>query len=163
MVGILTRKEIGLAAMIAGMGFVFSARPWLLFLDRQTPIAGLLVYYGVVYVAFFLLSKVGLAVFGHAIKDPVQLLGLVLISFAFFITIDWESPYVQEVTGHAGDVSGIYFQAEDGAVWYAWQQAGILDTGRLRFLTYVLTPFLAAIVGGLLVKDGHLLGGVLGA
>jgi len=137
------------------MGFALTSRSWLLFLDGLNPIQGLAVYYLILYVSLYMLSRLDLVVFGFKIKEPLQTLGLLLITFAFFICVDWESPYVQLVTGRSVEtVSPVLFQAEDGAIWFLWQNAiPWADLEALRLLTYVATPFILALVGGLLVSE----------
>jgi hypothetical protein len=151
----LTTREIWLALAFALMGFAFSTREWLLFLDGLNPLQGLIVYYVIIFTCIFVLSRLDLVVLGFRIRGLAQTLGLTLITFAFFICVDWESPYVQLITGRSvADVSNVYFQAEDGAVWYAWSQ--ILPTAGpdvLRVLTYVFTPMLLALIGGFLVSE----------
>lgn len=150
----LTPREFVLALALALMGFAFSSRSMLTYLNGLSPLEGLIVYYVILYACLYVLSRLDLVVFGFKIKDPLQTLGLLLITFAFFITVDWESPYVQIVTtGSVGNVSPVLFQAEDGAAWFLWQQAyPSADFEILRLLTYVLTPFILAVVGGLLVS-----------
>ncbi|MEM3361407.1 MAG: hypothetical protein QXV85_09430 [Candidatus Bathyarchaeia archaeon] len=151
----LTLREVWLALAFALMGFALTSRGWLLFLDGLNPLQGLVVYYLILYVSLYMLSRLDLVVFGFKIKDPLQTLGLLLITFAFFICVDWESPYVQLVTSRSVEnVSPVLFQAEDGAMWFLWQNvlpAAGVET--LRLLTYVATPFALALVGGLLVSE----------
>ncbi|MGB9672084.1 MAG: hypothetical protein ACPLZY_02940 [Candidatus Norongarragalinales archaeon] len=151
----LTLHEIWLALALASMGFALTSRSWLLFLDGLNPFQGLIIYYLILYVSLYMLSRLDLVVFGFKIKDPTQTLGLLLITFAFFICVDWESPFVQIVTGRSVEnVSPVLFQAEDGAVWFLWEKAlpwANLET--LRLLTYVATPFALASIGGLLVSE----------
>jgi hypothetical protein len=151
----LTLREVWLALALALMGFALTSRSWLLFLDGLNPIQGLAVYYLILYVSLYMLSRLDLVVFGFKIKEPLQTLGLLLITFAFFICVDWESPYVQLVTGRSVEnVSPVLFQAEDGAIWFLWQNAiPWADLEALRLLTYVATPFILALVGGLLVSE----------
>jgi hypothetical protein len=150
----LTLREVSLAVAIAVLGFAFSAREWLLFLDSLDPFKGLIVYYVILYVCLYILSRLDLVVFGFKIKDAMQTLGLLMITFAFFICVDWESPYVQFATGrNVEGISPVLFQSEDGAVWFLWQSAlPWLSVDALRLLTYVVTPLLLALVGGLLVS-----------
>jgi hypothetical protein len=148
----ITAREFILAVAIAIMGFVFSSREWILSLDKLTPIDGLITYYIIMYGALIILSSLGLTVFNVKIENPIQTFGLLLITFAFFITIDWESPYIQYITNrNIENVSPVYFQAEDGAVWYFWSNQGIKDINTLRIFTYVLTPFVLVLIGSLLV------------
>jgi len=158
----LTSREVGLAVAFAVLGFAFSMREWILFLDSLSPLQGLIVYYIILYVSLYVLSRLDLVVFGFKIKDPLQTLGLLLITFAFFVTVDWESPYIQYVTGRSVEnVSPVYFQSEDGAVWFLWQSVlPWLGVEQLRVLTYVVTPFILALIGGLLVSGKVRLGGV---
>lgn len=148
-------QEIMLAFALALMGFAFSSRSWLLFLDGLNPFQGLVVYYVILYVSLYMLSRLDLVVFGFKIRDPLQTFGLLLITFAFFICVDWESPYVQLVTGRSVEnISPVLFQAEDGAVWFLWQNAlPRAGVELLRLLTYVATPFILALVGGLFVSE----------
>lgn len=151
----LTLREVWLALAFALMGFALTSRSWLLFLDGLNPLQGLVVYYLILYVTLYMLSRLDLVVFGFKIKDPLQTLGLLLITFAFFICVDWESPYVQLVTGRSVEnISPVLFQAEDGAIWFLWQSMlPMADMETLRLLTYVAAPFALALAGGLLVSE----------
>jgi len=156
----LKSRELMLALAFAMLGFAFSSRRWLSFLNCLSPSTGLIVYYAILFGCLCILSRMELAVFGFKIKEPMQTLGLLLITFAFFICINWESPYVQLVTtGSVENISPVLFQSEDGAVWYVWQSTlPWADTETLRILTYVLTPFTLALTGGLLVSEKVKLG-----
>jgi hypothetical protein len=154
----LTEKEVLLAVALAFFGFALSSRQWLLFLDGLNPFQGLIVYYLILYVSLYILSRLDLVVFGIKIKEPLQTLGLLMFTFAFFICVDWESPYVQLATRGSietiGNITPVLFQSEDGATWFLWQQAfPWLDIETLRILTHVLTPLILALIGGLLVSE----------
>jgi hypothetical protein len=155
----ITREELALVLVITVMGFAFSMRPWILFLDSLNPFTGLIVYYIILYITLYVLSKMGLVIWKIRIKTPLQVLGCLLITMAFFITVDWESPWVQYVTGRAGaDVSNVLYQAEDGAFWYLWSFL-ISNFEVLRILTYVITPFILTLIGVILVKKAEIIGG----
>jgi hypothetical protein len=154
----LTEKEVALAVALAVLGFALSSRQWLLFLDGLNPFQGLIVYYLILYFSLYILSRLELVVFGFKIKEPLQTFGLLLITFAFFICVDWESPYVQLATrGNletVGNITPVLFQSEDGATWFLWQHAfPWLQIETLRVLTYILTPFVLTLIGGLLVSE----------
>lgn len=149
-------REIWLAVAIAAMGLVFSSREFILWMSGLNPLQGLIVYYLILYTVLFVLSRMGLVVLGERIETPLQVLGLVLITFAFFIVVDWESQYIQIVVDPsvAGQVAANYFQSEDGAVFYIWQTLlPGLDPYYHALLTYVATPFILALVGGLLTSE----------
>jgi hypothetical protein len=101
----------------------------------------------------------GLVIWKIRIKSALQVFGALLITMAFFITVDWESPWVQYVTGRAGaDVSNVLYQSEDGAFWYLWSSI-TSNPEILRILTYVVTPFILTLIGVILVRKAQLLGG----
>ena len=156
----LTDKEVGLAVILAFMGFILSSHQWILFLSGLTPLEGLIIYYIILYVTLYILSQLGLVVLGIKIKEPLQTFGLLLITFAFFIVVDWESAYVQYVTiGSLEGASPVFLQSEDGAVFWVWEQllpAAPVETWRI--LTYVLTPFILTLIGGLLASEKIKLG-----
>jgi hypothetical protein len=151
----LTEREVILAVTFAVIGFFTSIRPWILFLNSLNPIEGLVVYYIILYSSLYVLSRLGLTVFGLKIDKPLQILGLAVITFAFFILVDWTSAYVQiTVTGSVGNISNVYLSSEDGATFYLWYDVlGIKTLEIARLLTYVLTPGLLALLGGFLLED----------
>jgi hypothetical protein len=150
----LTRREIYLALVFAVIGFFLTLRGFVGWLDVLTPLAGLVVYYVLLYSAIYVLSKFGLVIFGLRIEKPLQIIGLGLITFAFFMIVNWESEYVNLVTvGTSTGVSQAYWASEDGAVWYLWYHVvGVKDIEIARLLTFVLTPFLLALGGGFLLE-----------
>jgi hypothetical protein len=155
----ITKEELALVLVITVMGFVFSMRSWILFLDSLNPFTGLIVYYVILYFSLYALSKMGLVIWKIRIKSALQVFGALLITMAFFITVDWESPWVQYVTGRAGaDVSNVLYQAEDGAFWYLWSFL-TSNFEVLRILTYVVTPFVLTLIGVILVRKAEIIGG----
>ena len=148
----LTSKEFALAIVLAFMGFTFSTRQWLLFLSGLSPLEGLIIYYIILYASLYVLSRLDLVVLGIKIKEPLQTFGLLLITFAFFITVNFENPYVQLVTmGNTQGASPVFYGSEDGAVWFLVSQF-VSDIWLCRMLTFVVTPFLLTILGCLLVS-----------
>ena len=154
----ITKEELALVLVITFMGFAFSLRQFVLFLDSLNPFTGLIIYYIILYFSLYALSKLGLVIWKIRIKSPLQVLGALLITMAFFITVDWESPWIQYVTNRTGDVSNVLYQAEDGAFWYLWSFL-TNNFEVLRILTYVITPCILTLVGVILVKRAELFGG----
>jgi hypothetical protein len=151
----LTGKEFALAAVFAFMGLAFTSRPFLLWMNGLTPLEGLIIYYMILYGALYVLGQLGLVIFNIKIDDSQQTLGLLLITFAFFITVDMTSAYVQYVTtGTLTGMSNLFLQDEDGACFFIFQQllpwAGITVW---YYLTYAVTPFVLALLGGCLVTE----------
>jgi hypothetical protein len=151
--GRLNAREVTLAIALAVMGFFFTMREFVLFLNTLNPLEGLLVYYLILYVAIFALSRLDLVIFGLKIKSVLQTIGVTLVTFAFFITVDWTSPYIQYVsTGHLTGASNIFYQCEDGVMWYLWSFLFPGNVEVLRICTYVVSPFLLSLLGGMLIS-----------
>jgi hypothetical protein len=151
----ITKNELVLAITLAIGGFIFSSREFIVWLNHFNPLYGFTVYYIILYASLFVLSKFNLVIFGIKIKKPMQTLGLLLITFSFFLIVNWESCYVQTVlSGSCANVSNIYFGSEDGMTWWFWTTyVGITSVDLARLLTFVFTPFILTIIGGLLVDE----------
>lgn len=143
-----------LPVALAVLGWLFTTKPFLMFLDRRSPATGLLVYYACLTAAVYGLQLLGLSVAGTPHTTIRQLVGTMLVLFAFFIVVDWESCYVQTITkGSCDEVSNVYLSAEDGATYWGWSKLlprASPDT--LRLLTYVLVPFVLALLGSYLIR-----------
>jgi len=90
----------------------------------------------------------------------LHVIRLVLITFSFFMLVNWESGYVQIATGYPENaVSPIMVQSEDGAIWYVWSRLlPYASVEQRRILTFVITPFILTLIGGLLVSEKIRLG-----
>lgn len=154
----ITAREWSLAIIFAVVGIFVSSRWVILALDGLSPLLGFLVYYAIVILCLFCLSKLGLTVFDIKIEKFGQIIGSSLIIFSFFILFNWTSPYVQYVTtGSLEGASNVFYQCEDGVTWYLW--SFLFDNvDALRIFTYVITPFLLTLLGGLLIEKKVKLG-----
>ena len=150
----ITAREVALAVVFAVIGITTTMRPFLMFLAGLNPLYGLILYYAILYVCLVALSKFELVIFGIKIKNLAQTLGVLLITFAFFMVISWTSGYVQYVTtGSFVGASPVFLQSEDGAVFWIWQMLlPAADVEVWRLLTYAVTPFLLTLTGGVLAS-----------
>ena len=160
-------RDLWLAVAFAVLGGLASMRSTLLFLNKLTPIQGLLIYYGIVLIALLVLSKLGLAVFGIEIENVAQVIGTLMIFFSFFIIFNWTNSYVQYIsTGSFVGIAPMFLQSEDGAVWYLWSlllpATTAINIQILRVLTFIVTPFTLTFLGGMLIKGKTDLGGAFG-
>ena len=155
----ITWRELSLAVVLAVFGYIFSVKEYLIFLNNLNPITGLFVYYVILFCVMFIFSKFGFTVMNIKIQNVLQVIGATMIAFAFFIIVNNESAYVQYTTeGTLSGSSNVYLQSEDGATWYFWYNVlSITNIELARLLTFVFTPFVLAIVGGLLVTKRQLL------
>lgn len=151
----LTGNEILLAIVVGFMGFFLTIRPFLLFMNEMNPLVGFAIYEGILFVILYILGRGGLVIFKIKIENLSQTIGLYLITFATFITIDWTSGYIQYVaTGSFAGVNNIYIQSEDGITWYLWRLL-LPMTSAIQvdhMLTYVVTPVCLCLLGAYLVK-----------
>ncbi|MGA3110450.1 MAG: hypothetical protein ABSE15_00275 [Candidatus Bathyarchaeia archaeon] len=159
----LTIREIGLAVSFAVLGFIFYTRTFLQMLNGLDAIEGLAVYYIVIWTSIFVLSRLDLVIFGVKIKSIQQTLGLLLITFSFFVVVDWSSPYVQwATTGHFTGASGIFYQDEDGFMWSVWSWIIPATSSAAiwvdRVLAFSVSPAILAIFGGILTSKKPRLG-----
>ena len=154
----LTSKEVSLAIAIAVLGFIFSTSQWLGFLNGLDAFKGFIVYYAVLYVALYALSKAGLVIFNFKIDTTQKTLGLLLITFSFFLITGWSNQYVQLVTtGSMAGASNVFYQCEDGVAFWFWNTVmNVQDIEAVRYLAFVLTPFVLTLAGGLLVTETKL-------
>jgi hypothetical protein len=151
----LTGNEILLAVIVGFMGFFLTVQPFLLFMNAMNPLVGFAIYEGMLFLILYLLGRGGLVIFKIKIENLSQTIGLYLITFATFITIDWTSGYIQYVaTGSFAGVNNIYVQSEDGVTWYLWRlllpMASAIQV--VHMLTYVVTPVCLCLLGAYLVK-----------
>lgn len=139
------------AAAFAILGYLFSARKFILFLNQLNPFQGLLFYYLQLFVTLEVLQFFGLVIGGVKMTSLTQTIGELLMVFAFFILVDQESAWVAYVIGEdegkKKDYPVVYTQAEDGAVYYLWNTYVTSNPETVRFLTFVVTPVVLVSLG----------------
>ena len=153
----LTGQEILLALVVGLMGFFLTIRQFILFMNNMNPLVGFAIYEVILFLILYVLGRGGLVIFKTQIKSLTQTVGLYLITFAMFITIDWTSGYIQYVcTGSFAGVSSVYMQSEDGVTWYLWSliipTTSALAVEAVHILTYVVTPICLCLLGGYLAR-----------
>lgn len=139
------------ALAFAIIGYIFSTRAFILFLNQLNPFQGLLFYYLQLFVTLEVLQYFGLIIGGVKMQSFTQTLGELMIVFAFFILVDQESAWVAYVIGEdegkKKDFPVVYTQAEDGATYYLWNTYVTKDPETARMLTFVLTPAIMVALG----------------
>lgn len=139
------------ALTFAVLGYIFSSRQLIRFLNGLNPFQGLLFYYAQMFVTLEILQWFGLIIGGVKMVSLAQTLGELIIVFAFFIIVDQESAWVAYVVGEEEgkkkDYPVIYTQAEDGAVYYLWSTYFTSNPETARFLTFVATPAVMVSLG----------------
>lgn len=139
------------ALTFALLGYIFSSRYFILFLNQLDPIQGLVFYYFQIFVTLEVLQYFGLVIGGVKMTSITQTIGELLMIFAFFIIVDNESEWIQVVVGEEKkekqNCPKVYLQAEDGATYYFWKTLTGASPDVLRILTFVVTPALLVSIG----------------
>jgi hypothetical protein len=138
------------------LGFVFSSRTWIRFMDKNSPQVGLIIYYFIIFLAILFLQHIGLVVAEMPFDSVQHALGTLLIVFSFFIIFDWESYYITLVTSDGTtpppSISNVYLQSEDGAVFDFWYNTVKLTPDQSRTMTYIVTPIILSALGIILIR-----------
>ena len=148
------KSTVEFPLILGVLGWIFSSRSWILFLNKQSPPVGLVFYYCILFVTILILQRVGLIIAHVPFDSLSHALGTLMIIFSFFIVFDWESSYINQVIhgqASSGSMSNIFFQSEDGSVYYFWYNQMRLHMNQARFMTYVITPIVLSCLGMILI------------
>lgn len=140
-------------AIFAILGWLFSTKAYISFMDKRSPVEGLVLYYAGLYVVFILLQSIGMKIGNVHFDTHLHTIGGLMILYAFFIVFSWESEYTCRVVGK--DCTPKH--TEDALFFYLAKKMGLQDC-HARVLTYVIAPFVLTVVGVLLIFDGHSVG-----
>jgi hypothetical protein len=138
------------SALVFGvLGYLFSSRTLITFLNGLSPFQGLLFYYVQLFVTLEILQSLGLVIGGIKLTSPLQTLGELMIIFAFFILVvqksQWVEHVIEEQTGQPQNYPVIFVHSEDGATYAFWRQFAEPETARI--LTFVVTPAVLVALG----------------
>lgn len=138
--------HVKLATLMAVIGFVFTSRPWLNFLNKLGPEKGL-VLKNVIVVALIFTA--------HAIDRSVALphwraLGVFLMYIAFMMIFNYQSDWIEESgSDNVGD------QTVDGAVYHRARTTLNLGPEMSRMVTFVVVPFVLAFFSSKIIRNGQ--------
>ena len=139
--------HLRLAASMAALGFVFTSRPWLQWLNTLSPEIGLFVKHLLILLSIVLLSSLDPSIkFVH----HRQVIGVLLIYVSFVMIFNYQSDWVQDA--NAEDVGD---QTLDGAMYRRSREVLKLSPEVSRLLTFVVVPFLLVLVGSRFVHPGQ--------
>ena len=150
-------NKLKLATIFAIIGFLVTTRWWITMVNDHSPLKGIVFYYILITITVYILERLGLVINGVEFTDLRHAIGSAMILFSYFIVIRWQSCYMNMVIDDNCDVNNIYLHSEDGATYYLWSKF-IKDPRIIRILTYVVTPFILTLVGGMLVTQKVKLG-----
>lgn len=145
-----------LALVFAALGLMMSSVWYLRWLNKRNPATGLAIYYASIFIVVLILQHAGLIIGSIHFNNWKQSVGATMIIFAFFIVMNLESCRVEYViTGDekCSNISNVYLNSEDGAVYYLWNKALPGRVKLVRWLTFVITPFVLVILGSMLITE----------
>jgi Ca2+/Na+ antiporter len=132
---------------MAALGFVFTSRPWLRWLNTLSPELGLFVKHVIILLSIVLISSLDPSIkFAH----HRQILGVLLLYVAFVMIFNYQSDWIQDA--NAEDVGD---QTVDGAIYHRSREVLKLSPDVSRLLTFVVVPFFLVLVGSLFVHHGQ--------
>lgn len=137
-------------AVFAWLGWLFSSKAYIGFMDKRSPVEGLALYYGGLYLVFMFLQSIGMKIGDMHFDTHLHTIGSLLILYSFFIVFSWESEYTCRIVGK--DCSPKH--TEDALIFYLANKAGLEDWSA-RWVTYILAPFVLTVAGVLLIFKGH--------
>lgn len=149
----VTVKELITAISLAILGFIFTTKPYINFINNMTPPTGYFFNLIMFYAFILILSYLGMTFIGFKIDRWDKVFGMFFITYAMLLITNFNSPYFNLSLGYPiENISNIYFQSADGAVWFLWLKLWD-NMVFLRMMTYVFTPFALVCIGGFLIKD----------
>lgn len=146
-------KLLFLPLCFAIIGFLVTTKSFLKFYNSLGPAKGLAFYYVIISCTIIILEYLGLIIADIHFNSFNHFLGTVFLNFSFFLIVIWSNCYVAEITkGGCKNFTEIYLNSESGATYYLWSK--VTNNQKLkRFLTFVITPFILAIIGIFLIKQ----------
>lgn len=148
-------REFVLAVVLALMGVYFTSNGFSKFYFELNPLVSFLFSYLMFYILVLILSKMNLILFKFNVGSFDRFFGLLLITTAFYLVTTWSSCYYDLASGATCPVES---PTVDGATFWLWSHivdptASVAKLQIVRFLTYVLTPFILVLGGGALLRN----------
>ena len=139
-------RHLKLAAAFGLIGFVFTSRPWLQWLNKLSPEMGFIVKSVIIFVLAIILQ--GLDVIVKI--DHRQTLGIILVYTAFMIIFNYQSKWIEDA-----ESPNVELQTADGIVYHRSRKLLNLDPETARLFTFVLVPFIMVIIGSAFIRKGQ--------
>jgi hypothetical protein len=139
--------HLRLAATFAILGFVFTSKQWLHFLNKYNPEMGLIIKHSVILLSIYILAW----------SDPYikfvhhhQALGVLLLYMTFVLIFNYQSEWIEDVKAE-----NVEEQTFDGVVYHRSKQIPNIEPQMARIVSFVIIPFILVIIGSKLVHRGQ--------
>lgn len=139
--------HLRLAATFAILGFVFTSKQWLQFLNKYNPETGLIIKHSVILLSIYILAW----------SDPYikfvhhhQALGVLLLYMTFVLIFNYQSGWIKDVKAE-----NVEKQTFDGVIYHRSKQIPNIEPQMARIVSFVIIPFILVIIGSKLVHKGQ--------
>jgi hypothetical protein len=126
-----------LTLVIAVIGFVFTSRPWLQWLNTLSPEGGLLVKNVVAFLCIYAIHFTD----GLVARPHIQALGTLMLYTAFMMIFNYQSEWIADIHAH-----NVEKQTPDGAMYHRARNFGLMPDAA-RIVTFVVVPTLLIFIG----------------
>lgn len=138
--------HVKLAGVVAAVGFVFTSKPWLQWLNKFGPEAGLVIKNLIIVAIIFMIHSIDQGVNLPKVKN----LGFFMIYMAFMMIFNYQSKWISD----AG-APNVESQTPDGATYHRVQTIFNFSPELSRVITFVMIPFLLVFLGGQVAGTGR--------
>lgn len=138
--------HLKLAAAFGVVGFLFTSRPWLNWLNTLTPELGLLIKSILVFGIIAALQGID----GLIKLSNSQTLGVVLVYTAFVMIFNYQSKWIEE-----SDSPNVELQTADGVVYHRTRNLFNLEPEMARLVTFVVVPVIMVLIGTAFMRKGQ--------
>ncbi len=132
-----------LAATIAILGFIFTSKQWLQWLNKYSPETGLIIKHAVILLSIYILAW----------SDPYikfahhhQALGVLLLYITFVMIFNYQSGWIKDIK-----VENVEEQTFDGVVYHRSKQILNVEPNTARIISFVIIPFILVVFGSKLI------------
>ena len=136
--------HLRLAATFAILGFVFTSKQWLHFLNRYNPEMGLIIKHSVILLSIYILAW----------SDPYikfvqhhQAVGVLLLYMTFVLIFNYQSQWIEDVKAE-----NVEEQTFDGVIYHRSKQILNVEPQTARIVSFVIIPFILVIFGSKLIQ-----------
>jgi hypothetical protein len=135
--------HLRLAATFAVLGFVFTSKQWLQWLNKYSPETGLIIKHFVILLSIYILAW----------SDPYikfvhhhQAIGILLLYVTFVMIFNYQSEWIKDIKA-----DNVEEQTFDGVVYHRSKQFLNIEPQIARIVSFVIIPFILVIIGSQLV------------
>jgi len=135
--------HLRLAATFAVLGFVFTSKQWLQWLNKYNPETGLIIIHTVILLSIYILAW----------SDPYikfvhhhQAIGVLLLYVTFVMIFNYQSGWIKDIKAE-----NVEDQTFDGVVYHRSKQILNGEPQTARIVSFVIIPFILVIFGSKLI------------